>query len=269
MSLVVKFYDKGATIRTISGFEQFVLSCYEGTSGTSVVPTVALSKHALLPCRWKSSVEDAVESVPGVETSAAPESTGLCPCSSQDGTRKYRATSTGTIPPIPLSCDLASLTVGDAFSHLKAAFTLVHFDTLAGFFLSSTQVDARLSPLSSNSECAPTEPLLWRLRLEMDCLSRDDADGFGLAFVSDRMDSRMVSANAVSFSSSGQSSRTSSSRCIFSRLLRCSRSRTRRCSRAFCSRSSSICSMSLYSFSRWSKASSAAMAGANVDADRE
>jgi hypothetical protein len=42
MSLVVKFYDKGATIRTISGFEQFVLSCYEGTSGTSVVPTVAL-----------------------------------------------------------------------------------------------------------------------------------------------------------------------------------------------------------------------------------
>lgn len=73
-----------------------------------------------LPDRWKSSVDDAVDSDPGVEIPAAPESAGLCPVSSLvDGTLRYLAISTFTGTCMPLSWDLLSDTDVDAFSHLK------------------------------------------------------------------------------------------------------------------------------------------------------
>lgn len=87
-----------------------------------------------------SSAEEAFDRDPGVETSAAPESEGLNPTSSEvEGTLRYLATSmfTGSIPPSPLSCDFALPTVVEAFSHLKAAFTFVHFDTFDVFICTS------------------------------------------------------------------------------------------------------------------------------------
>lgn len=73
----------------------------------------------IVPVRWKSSIDDAVDKDPGVVIPAAPESAGLWPVSSLvEGTRRYLAISIFTGTCMPLSWDLLSETDVEAFSHL-------------------------------------------------------------------------------------------------------------------------------------------------------